>query len=251
MTSKHIKNIMMLLCGIIVLLIIMFIHSLHINIVNNTPSEYALGEITSPGWVGVKVVYDKEPVDIMLLSPTGKRISKQFMDKYFVDDVKHVIYAYYDTEELGTWKLSINKKHNRSVQYTFLEGPSDKIHVIDVKITELNGLPYVEFTPIMDDNSNSKCMYSIIIENDKHSFSLKSGKVKLNKKAYVLINPSDAAFNNETYLLKLNVISITDDEKDRTSDHAQVEIVLPEKKKIPERPIGIQEKPEEDSIQGG
>lgn len=195
----------------------------------NTPTIYHLGEITQPGYVGVKVTYDKEPVDIVLISPDDKTISKNLMSEYNINDKKHIIYAYYDTDKLGEWHVSLNQKRNKFVQYEFLQQPSNTIHIQDINIKEIHGVPHVEFTPLMSTKYSTKCNYSIIIENDHRSFSLDSGEVKLNKKAYITINPPDIAFNDEAYVLTLNVISVINEDGEKTSDHAQIEIILPKK----------------------
>ena len=55
---------------------------------NDLPQTYKLGKAEQSGYIGVELTYDKEPVDIELISPTGKRFGKQHTNVYNIDTNK-------------------------------------------------------------------------------------------------------------------------------------------------------------------
>ena len=186
---------------------------------------YILGKLTQYGYVGATVTYDNEPVSITLISPSGKTYTKSSATIYEIDPKKKTVTTMVDTTELGIWQIGLNQKTNRTIKYTFIHKPSLTIHLEHVEIIDIEGDPYVCFTPIMSTSQTNICSYNILIKNQHRAYIIDSGTVPLNKKAYVLIAPDKPAFNGETYQLQLSVNSMLDPP---TTDSAILTILLPE-----------------------
>lgn len=206
---------------------------------------YSLGEISQVGYVGFEISYDNEPIDVELISPSGKSTPRDYYEKYDINTQNHIITAYKDTTELGEWKIRFHKGHNSLIKYRLISQPSTTIHLTNVRLLDIENEPYISFMPIMDDSVVNTCNYALSLKNKNHSFSLESGQTKLNETAYVKIEPDINAFNGEAYTLTISIVGQIPDQKE-TKDVDQVNILLPSKPKPIYRPLGIQKKPDDE-----
>ena len=83
--------------------------------INDNMEMYSLGQLDRPGYVGIELYYDKEPVDIHLISPDERLVYKQFADIYLVDEETKKITFLTDTDKVGLWKVEFNKKFQYSI----------------------------------------------------------------------------------------------------------------------------------------
>ena len=200
--------------GLIILMnlmaVILCIKNIIIHVNRYFPLTYNLGIIDRYGYVGVKIKYDTEPVDVELISPTGKHYQKDNCNIYETDKTNKTIIAMVDTTETGLWKTGINQKNNKNINYTFLTRTSSVLHMEDAKIIEIDGDPYISFIPVMGSEYASECSYSIILKNKDKSFSLKTGKAPLNKQACIMLDPPESAFTGDSYNVTISISSLTE-----------------------------------------
>ena len=203
-----------ILIALIIMLNILLISSWAYNMLKqigqNIPAEYDLGIIDRYGYTGIRVTYDTEPVDVELISPSGKRYDKNTCNSYEINETDKTITAMVDTTEIGLWRARLNQKTNRNIKYAFLTKASSIIHMDGGEIIEINGDPYVTFVPVMETSNGNTCEYSMWIKNRNKAFPLSSGDVALNKKAYIMIDPPKSAFTGDNYILILTLTSKTE-----------------------------------------
>ena len=191
----------------------------------NAKQEYILGTIDEYCCVGLKLSYNKEPAEITIVSPSRRKYSKNYCDVYEIDESKKIITALIDTKEIGQWSVIINKKSNKSIQYEFVTAASPSLYLSNVKLTEIDGLPYLTFLPTMHAENETKCKYAISMRSDKKSFVLSNGDTPLNEQAYILIEPSKHAYTGDKYTIRLAIQSMDNEQ----SEHADLVIVLQDK----------------------
>lgn len=210
-----------------IILCLLLIRSLDIQKKDNTLHTYKLGIHNGYGYAGAEIRYDTEPVHVTLITPSGKRLNSSNADIYETDHVQKTITIMEDSEEQGLWQIEMDKRSNRAITYAFVEKPSKTLYIKDTCITEIQGIPYLKFIPVMSTENTKNCQYSITIQSPRHSFAIAGGKALLNKAAYIKITPPDAAMNGETYQMKLSVK--TEDGINSGSDQEIITIMLPEK----------------------
>lgn len=194
----------------------------HTRLLNNGLQDYSLGTLTQYGYIGIELSYDKEPVDITLLSPSGQKLTKEYFDVYEVDELNHRMTALIDSNNLGQWQVALNKKSNTTVKYSFITGESPTLYLTNVKLTEINGLPYVTFLPIMSKDGNDECKYAITMSGKSKFFALDNGTVTLNEQAYILIEPDKNSYTENKYTIRVAVQSMDMQQ----STHYDVTVIL-------------------------
>ena len=210
-----------------ILLFLLCFRSLAIQKKDNTSHIYELGIYTGYGYTGAEIHYDREPVDVTLITPSGKKLKPQYADIYEIDYDTKTITIMEDSNESGLWTIELNKKSNIQVTYSFITKPSDTLYIKNAEITDINGEQYLTFTPVMSTGYTKICQYSVTLSNSKHSFAVANGNALLNKTSYVKIIPQNAAMNGETYDLRLAVKA--GDGIMKTSDQETMTVILPEK----------------------
>lgn len=173
---------------------------------NQIKQTYKLGDVTEYGYVGVELTYDKEPVDIELITPSGEHIYPRYADFYSIDETNRVITLLYDTDELGEYQIAFNVKSNTSINYTFINEPSPTLRMSDLRIVKIDNYYYIEFTPYMalDEDDDTTCKYTVTLYNVNKSFVIDSGSVNLNETAYVIFNPNPAAYTGDMYDIRVS-----------------------------------------------
>jgi hypothetical protein len=221
--SEKITVMIMLTAAIAICLDLIAAKSFYEKILNSDKVTYNLGTNSQYGYVGVKVYYDSEPVDISLMSPSGLVYSEKQMNIYEIDTEGMTMTALIDTSETGEWKVMLNKKSNSALKYAFMVQPSLTIHIEDARVTEIDGKPYVSFMPIMSTENTDKCKYSLTLRNSNYSLPLATGTTPLNEKTFIPVEANDSAYNGSSYTIRLAVSSMEDE---ATSDYADLAIVL-------------------------
>lgn len=207
---------------LIILIVIVLLFILKMTNTNNSTKIYKLGTLSEYGYMGIDLSYDKEPVDITLISPTGKKFDESNCDVYTVDKNNKRITALIDTKEIGQWDVMFDKKFNRAIRYSPVTEASPTLYLTDVKFTEINKKQYISFIPIMSDKNNTDCKYSITMSNNKKSFDMGSGKAKLNEPSYIEISPNKNAYDETNYTVQITVQTI--DSKQYAN--ANIDIIL-------------------------
>lgn len=221
MTSK-LKYLIGILITFIIGLVAVFLLLLKSQYYNNTLKLYELGTAEQCGYVGVELVYDNEPVDVELISPSGKHYNKQTVSIYNINTDKRTITVLYDTSELGEWVVSFNEKTNERITYSFINKPSPTLNVTDVNLVKIEDYYYVKFTPVMESDIYKTCKFTITLSSNNCSFLLDDGNVKLNETTYILFNPKETAYNGDMYSIKIAIQ--TQDEQQSITKSIQIQL---------------------------
>ena len=196
---------------------------------NNEMREYSLGQLDQPGYVGVELCYDKEPVDIQLISPQDKVVYPKFADKYIVDEENKKVTILADSDTIGLWKIKFNNKSNTDIKYKFLQEPSPILHVSDLMLYEDGHDTYICFTPFCqekeelatdtdairirnktDEEILNKCQYSMLAYGDGYSIPLADDVVDLNKPIMLKLELPDRMYDGAKYRIRVCCMMLDD-----------------------------------------
>lgn len=220
--STKIKVLLFLAISLnVILLTLYFVSKLDTND-NNTKQTYKLGEASQYGYVGVKLTYDKEPVEIEIITPSGTHVYPKYADVYYIDENTKTMVLLKDTDELGEYQVTFNVKSNENINYSFVNEPSPTLRISELRLVKIDKYYYVEFTPYMrlNETDDKNCKYSITLYNSNKSFVIDVGETAINETAYVLFNPSTHAYTGESY--DIRVACQTLDNKQATKRNIQL-----------------------------
>lgn len=86
-----------------------------------TPHD--LYTMEAPGTLDVLIQFDKEPVDFVLVSPSGERFpSDSFED---LEETNDTLSVSLETQDTGNWKIEYNQKSNNTVTVTANAGQAE------------------------------------------------------------------------------------------------------------------------------
>lgn len=83
---------------------------------------YTLGINKRIGTIGADIKYDVQPVDVILVSPSGKQYSNSV-----IDQENKIMQITTVSNEKGKWKIIYNKKANKSIKYSMIVRPSQTV----------------------------------------------------------------------------------------------------------------------------
>ena len=203
-------------------IIALFLMKMQSFTINDDMEIYSLGQLDQPGYVGIELYYDKEPVDIHLIAPDERLVYKQFADIYSVDEDAKKITFLTDTDKVGLWKVEFNKKLNKDITYKFVKKPSPTMHVSEISLYEDGHDTYVSFTPICEEKTElatdtdairyrnmtdeeilNKCQYSMLAYKDGYSIPLSNEIVDINQPCMVKLELPDNMYDGGTYRLRV------------------------------------------------
>lgn len=211
-------------------IVLMFFAKMKETSKNNEMHTYSLGQLDQPGYVGVELYYDKEPVNIRLISPKEKTIYSEFAQVYSIDKDNKIMTFLFDSSDVGLWKLEFNNKSNDKISYKFIQGPSPIIHVSDLMVYEDGNDTYICFTPFCEEkeelatdtdairyNKNlseeeilNKCQYSMLAYSDDFSLPLDDAIIDLNKPVMLKLELPDNMYNGKTYRIRVCCMMLDD-----------------------------------------
>lgn len=169
---------------------------------------FTLGEATMPGYIGAEVYYDTEPVDVALISPSGRTYTRNYTSVYNIDPTTKTITVLVDCDDLGEWKISTNTLGNKQVKFKFMNTTSPTLYLTNTAITqEDDGRFYVKFCPIMTVIDDESVNYSLVLNGAGYSYPLTDGNgvTRLNETSYILLNPPENAYDGREYTIHLSV----------------------------------------------
>ena len=172
----------------------------------NAMQSYIVGEATKKGYIGVKITYDKEPVDVILCDPEGHKYRTDSQNVYYeIKDDEKTVVLLADSDVLGTWSVQFNTKSNKNINYCMIETPSETLYISDPSICiGEDGQYYLKMTTVLaDGETTARC--NMTLNKSAFSYGLKSSDIELNKEAYVLLQFPDHVFTDEDYHLKINI----------------------------------------------
>lgn len=170
---------------------------------------YVLGEATSCGYIGVKITYDIEPVDVILYSPDGQKFAPDTMAsnvQYNVDEKHHTVTLLADSDKLGIWSAEFNTKKNKKIDYCLIQTPSDTLYMTPaVLYTGNDGAYHVKFSTSMSAKEHDTARCSMILEKTSFSYCISDTTINLNEETDIPITFPDHVFTDEDYTLKVSV----------------------------------------------
>lgn len=179
---------------------------------DNKMHAYVLGEAESCGYIGVKIAYDLEPVDVLLYSPDGQKFAPGAMNVYYkVDEDEHTVTLMADSDKLGIWSAEFNTKKNKKIDYCFVQTPSDTLYMNNpVLYIGDDGGYHVKFTTSVSSKDYDEVRCSIMLEKTSFSYCVTDVKIPTNEEVDIPLTFPDHVFTDEKYSLKINVFSGTD-----------------------------------------
>lgn len=190
---------------------------------SKTPQTYYLGDPNWTGYVGVTVTYDKEPVDVTLLSPDGTAYGfpKNFFGKtrnadvYEHDEENKQITVLVDTDTPGAWNVMFPRLSNTRIHYSFVTrlSPTLYLHGGNQIITE-DDKHYLSFMAVMDAKETDTCRYTVQLDQNQYSRIIATGDVPYNKQVKIEIQPPPERYDGTEYVIKLSVSAPPKSESD-------------------------------------
>ncbi|MBO5435361.1 hypothetical protein J6A31_06055 [bacterium] len=167
---------------------------------------YSLGETSVFGYVGAKIIYDKEPIDVVLKNSNGDEYDAESADVYEHNADEKTITILVDTDEMCKWFVQFNKKTNSSISYAFVNKMSPTLYIMNTKIITEDGKNYVTFAPVQKTNL-SACRYTISLKSNSRDLKLNTGDAEMNKTAMIEFNPPLDAYNNEIFTVTVKLVT--------------------------------------------
>jgi hypothetical protein len=219
--NTFIGSCVVVVMGIIVIGVIALILWYNPERGKNNMNSYVLGEATQCGYIGVKIAYDKEPVDVRLYSPDGRQYTKDSPDvSYDVSENENYLTLLADSDELGMWSVEFNTKTNKSIDYTLIQEPSETLYLSHPSLyADEEGYHHLVFSTSISDTENVTAKCSLILNKPSFSYQLYFEDVELNKEVDIRLEFPKHVFTDEDYTMKINVS--TDDNR-----HAIDEITI-------------------------
>lgn len=217
-SAKSISIIIFFLIIFNIFIISMLVIYLQQNKSDNTFHTYVIGQSTKPGYAGVELHYDVEPVDIYLIHPDGREFTKNYVSLYEANINKKTIRLLMDTKTLGTWSIRFNNKRNKNITYKFINIPSDTLYLQEVELIKKSGTYVLSFVPVCGEPTDTEtlCKYSITMTNDDKSFVLESGNAGINQTIEVPLKFHPSAYDDTKYKLSLSVVMLdNNDNRDK------------------------------------
>lgn len=86
-------------------------------------TSHDLYTMDTPGKLEITIQFDKEPVDFVLVSPSGERFpSDSFED---LEETNDTLSVSLETQDTGNWKIEYNQKSNNTVTVTANAGQAE------------------------------------------------------------------------------------------------------------------------------
>lgn len=158
-----------------------------------------LATVEQPCQLELTVEYDKEPIDAVLISPSGIRFAKEDLSAYA--DTGTSLKLNLVTEETGDWQIEYNQKSNRDLNLTVNQSYADQIFLRDLETwtSPAAGDLYLQFTPLYQDGSDTETTIHCSITAEQfsmsHSALVYNGTLPVNKQAKIQLDmkslPSD------------------------------------------------------------
>ena len=173
----------------------------------NTMQSYIVGEATKSGYIGIKITYDKEPVDVILYDPTGRKYLPESKNAYYkVNEDEKTVVLLADSDKLGIWSAQFNTKSNKKIDYCMIETPSKTPYITEPSIyIGDDGQYYLKFTTTISETKETTAKCNITLNKLAFAYGLKSADIMLNEEAHVLLQFPDHVFTNEDYRLKIKI----------------------------------------------
>lgn len=173
-----------------------------------------LCEVTEPCTIQTTVTFDNEPIEIQLITPSGKHYAEAEFNTYEITDNK--IICTVNTDEIGEWKVEYNNLTNTDVKITYDLLPPNQLYFENVKINNDAKNFTVSLKTIYQDQSdkNTKvnCLIRMSSDTKNKSVAIYDAEIPINQELTLECNTSNLVtgtnwqFSIQTY----SVIGETD-----------------------------------------
>ena len=170
---------------------------------------YILGRADSCGYIGVKITYDIEPVDVILYSPDGQKYIPGGKNVYYkVDHKAHTVLLLADSNRLGIWTANFNTKSNTKIDYCLVQTPSKTLY-IDQPILYIgnDGSYHIKFNTSISRENHEKARCSVMLEKTDFSYCLNETTIDLNKETDIPLTFPDHVFTDQDYTINVSVFA--------------------------------------------
>ena len=79
-------------------------------------TSHDLYTMDAPGTLEITIQFDKEPVDFVLVSPSGERFPSDSLDD--LEETNDTLSVSLETQDTGPWTIEYNQKSNNAVTAT-------------------------------------------------------------------------------------------------------------------------------------
>lgn len=79
-------------------------------------TSHDLYTMDAPGTLAITIQFDKEPVDFVLVSPSGERFPSDSLDD--LEETNDTLSVSLETQDTGPWTIEYNQKSNNAVTVT-------------------------------------------------------------------------------------------------------------------------------------
>lgn len=168
---------------------------------------YVLGEADSCGYIGVKITYDIEPVDVILYSPDGQKYTPEGMNAYYkVDHVAHTVVLLADSDKLGIWTADFNTKSNTKIDYCLVQTPSDTLYMNQpILYIGDDGSYHVKFNTSISRENHETARCSVMLERTGFSYCISDVTINLNEEVDIPLTFPDHVFTDQDHTMKVHV----------------------------------------------
>ena len=217
-TDKHEKlpvpiiGIAMCIGVLLVLSVVAFISIFSYKHKRNYMNKYVIGTVTNCGYVGVKLTYDKEPIDLALFDSVGNKYTKLSKNAFYeVNETEKTITLLADSDKIGIWSAEFNTKSNKNITYKLIQTPSETLYIQNPHIIQKdNGNYYLSFSTTLDTDIKETAVCNLTINKSSFSYGIeKSEEIVLNAETEIPLQFPDHTFTNEDYELRINISTLS------------------------------------------
>lgn len=125
----------------------------------NSPLIKIVGKTVNPCMVILAVSYDLEPVDVILISPSGE----EYKEEYNAKHENNTMFISTITREKGDWIVKYNKKRNTQIHIKFEAKNVKKLLLEDLTWNLETKVPSVSFKGNFNGNESVSFYYDVIL----------------------------------------------------------------------------------------
>lgn len=193
-------------------------------------SEF-LCTLQRPCQLEVILTYDKEPVDVNLITPSGQTLSSRNMDIYEEQDGRIVMAV--TTKELGDWGIEYNYKTNRDLRIQTNELQVEQVFLSNIQRFTSDPRPgepmdyYISILAGFGDGTDKETeinCYIVAMKTGAMPVQLHSGTLKLNTQTNLELNLEELESGEYTLRIQTSGKSVENDGYDKYADTWEEEL---------------------------
>lgn len=201
------------------------------NAKQNSMNRYIIGEATDCGYIGIRITYDEEPVDVRIQDPYGRSYSTGSEGVlYEIDKDEKTVTLLADSDKTGVWSAEFNTKSNKDIRYSLLQMPSETLYIVSPVICRKEDGSYcLKFSTTMSDEQETTAVCNLTLSKASFSYGMDKTDIRLNQETEIPLEFPEHAFTDEYYNLRINLST----ESGRAAN-TEIQVHLNEKPAAPE-----------------